>query len=287
MAILSVVHAKKGRLAELAEIRPLTDRNGVKLALNMTVLACLVFSLSCRDRHPRFLDEFDVDSGADAQVDSGPECVGNAGCMNAEASRCELDGGVCTECINDLDCVHLSALPYCESGQCVECRIATEASDCGGTFCSEEDFSCTQVSTGSKDVCESCTADNQCSAGRRCVSFTFDSTPVGSFCFLHASLGCGDTVTAHRPYRSKVSATSVDGEIGDYCFPPTSTTCKGISDTQSLSCASNTSCGESLLDDGYCPSAGSGAGFCSYECGGNLDCAPTLNCAGTPLHCRP
>lgn len=72
-----------------------------------------------------------------------------------------------------------------------------------------------------------------------------------------------------------------------YCMPPTTTTCEGIRDTQSVSCTMDSECGIDGLDDGYCPLVGTGALACSYRCGGAFDCADPLGCGGTPQHCRP
>ncbi|MCB9708437.1 MAG: hypothetical protein H6714_06610 [Myxococcales bacterium] len=128
----------------------------------------------------------------------------------------------------------------------------------------------------------------ECSEGRKCLAHTFGDEELGNFCFLEAAkTGCGDLVVQRRPYSVKAEATSVDGLATEYCFPPVSTTCKGISDTRNIVCSQDSECGIEGLDDGYCPSSGAGAGVCSYFCGGSADCGGTLECGDTPQHCRP
>ncbi|RLB54155.1 MAG: hypothetical protein DRJ42_09880, partial [Deltaproteobacteria bacterium] len=138
------------------------------------------------------------------------------------------------------------------------------------------------------DTCDACTSDAECLAGRRCVDHVFGGTSVGTFCFLDsADGGCGDTDAARRPYSTVVTLMSVDGWMTDYCMPPTTTTCQGIADARNVACSLDTDCGVVDVADGYCPTAGSGTGLCSYQCGGGVDCASVLNCGGGPQHCRP
>jgi hypothetical protein len=186
--------------------------------------------------------------------------------------------------------MRLPATPVCNetSATCVACTADTESARCGAFSCRQSDGTCTTTTRATLDTCDPCEADSECATGRRCVEHVFMGTSTGSFCFLDASTGgCGDTDGTRRPYRTRTMLTSVDGVTATYCMPPVSTTCTGIRDTQSKSCTTSEMCGEDSLADGYCPTIGSGAGLCSYECGGAVDCRSTLNCGGTPAHCRP
>jgi hypothetical protein len=140
---------------------------------------------------------------------------------------------------------------------------------------------------GSRVTCRSCEADSECVAGDRCVRQVFAGVDLGGFCFLDAAGGCGNTVSALRPYSTPTELTSVDGVTASYCMPPTTTTCAGIRDARSIPCTTSADCGAPDLDDGYCPTAGPSAGTCSYLCGGGLDCRTGLTCGGSPSHCLP
>ncbi len=224
----------------------------------------------------------------DAASKTCVECLAATDCTDVTKAAC-LDGE-CSSCAQDADCARLSETPVCDepSGSCVACTKDKEEELCGEFSCSSLTHTCTETKRGIRDVCDPCESDSECATGRRCVQQVFGSTEVGHFCFFdQAQGGCGDTVPARKPYRTKLEATSIDEVPGTFCLPPTSTTCQGIRDTQSKTCSQDTDCGVADVDDGYCPSVGSGAGFCSYGCNGDLDCKGTLTCGGSPEHCRP
>ncbi len=215
-------------------------------------------------------------------------CLASSDCAGS-APVCDTSSNTCVQCLADLDCSAISATPVCDepSQTCVECTADTEAQECGTKSCRLSDFTCTSTDRASLGTCDSCEADSECSNGK-CVVHTFGTTPLGPYCFAEqATAGCGDTNMSMRPYRNPTILTSIDGQSSTYCMPPTSTTCQGISDTQNVACTVDTDCGETGLADGYCPSGGSGAGFCTYLCGGGLDCSSVLSCGDSPLHCRP
>ncbi len=231
--------------------------------------------------------------------DEGPYCdVAKGECVKcledgqcaatAETPVCDEKTRSCVQCVSDSDCKD-EETPACHatSHQCVQCT-KDNFSACGDFACKLADSSCTDTERGILDACDACGADMECIEGRKCVMHTFDGEELGSYCFLEAAeTGCGDVVVERRPYRTKLEATSVDGVSAEYCFPPVSTTCQGISDTQSKVCASDAVCGNEGLDDGYCPSSGTGANSCSYLCTGSFDCGVGLECGGSPQHCRP
>lgn len=216
------------------------------------------------------------------------ECLDNAHCAaTPETPVCDAETRSCVQCVSDSDCENDEA-PACHATtqQCVECT-KDNFTACGEFACKLADSTCTDTERGILDTCDECEADMECIAGRKCLAHSFDGEELGYFCFLEADEGCGDTVEERRPYRTKIEATSIDGVAGEYCFPPVSTTCQGISDTQSKVCAADTVCGVEGLDDGYCPTSGPGDGSCSYSCTGDFDCRVGLECGGTPAHCRP
>jgi len=217
-------------------------------------------------------------------------CLTNSDCSMSGASECALATRTCVGCTADAACMRFAGTPVCDEGRatCVACTGDTEAARCGAFSCRRSDGACTTTMRASLDTCDACAADSECLSGRRCVEHVFMGTSTGRFCFLDASMGgCGDTDAARRPYSTRSMLTSVDGVAATYCMPPVATTCAGIRDTRSLACTTSDMCGIAGLADGYCPTGGPGAGACSYECGGAFDCASTLNCAGTPQHCRP
>ena len=224
----------------------------------------------------------------DTATDTCVACLAATDCASPTAAVCGATHA-CGPCTQDADCTRLTATPVCDEsrGACVACTGDTEAAQCGTHSCRRSDGTCTTTVRGSRDVCDSCEADSECATGRRCVSHVFMGTDVGSYCFLDATGGCGDTVATLRPYRTHAMLTSIDGVAAMYCMPPTSTTCQGIADTQSVSCTTDDMCGLTGQDDGICPTTGTGAGSCSYGCGGAFDCAMTLSCGGAPQVCHP
>lgn len=217
-------------------------------------------------------------SGVDASPCATP-CV-------EETPLCHEETGQCVQCLTSDDCGDQVCDP--ESLRCVDCTPETEEERCGTFSCSRLTQSCTTTPRGLRGTCDPCEADSECSTGRRCVLHTFQDEDVGYFCFLdHEEGGCGDTVPMRRPYRRVVPLSSIDGIDSTYCLPPSGTTCQGLRDTQSKNCTESDECGVAGLDDGYCPTSGTGAGLCSYLCAGTVDCLSLLECSDTPAHCRP
>jgi hypothetical protein len=216
-------------------------------------------------------------------------CDDAADCGEADASRCDPSTNECAACALDEDCAHLTATPVCDEarGTCAACTADTEGARCGPNACIVATGTCGSRARGSQDTCDACEADSECAPGRRCLEHVFMGSSVGTFCLLDAAGGCGDTDLTRRPYSTRREATSLGGEEATYCFPPVTTTCAGIRDTRSVACTADEMCGLPGVSDGYCPTGGSGAGACTYRCGGAFDCADPLACGGTPQHCRP
>jgi hypothetical protein len=218
------------------------------------------------------------------------QCDTNTDCGTVAAAHCDLGTNTCGRCTADSDCTRFGGTPVCDEGRgvCVQCTGDTEAARCGANSCRRSDGTCTMQRRGILDACDTCQADSECITGRRCIRHVFSGIDMGSFCFLDAAVGgCGDSDTALRPYSTRTGLTSIDGVAATYCMPPTTTTCEGIRDTQGQVCGASTECGDPRVADGYCPPAGTGAGICTYTCGGGVDCNRLLNCGGSPGHCRP
>lgn len=228
------------------------------------------------------------DAGAGMGGDAGAGTGGSAcstPCLG-DTPLCNEDSGQCVDCNTTDDCD--DGVCDLTAHRCVECTRETEEEQCGQFSCSSLTQTCTTTLRGNRDTCDPCEADSECITGRRCVLHTFAGDEVGHFCFLEqGTVGCGNTVPERRPYRRPVDLTSIDNVDATYCLPPVTTTCQGIRDTQSKACDASDECGVEGLNDGYCPDAGTGQGACSYLCDGGFDCGGTLECAGTPQHCRP
>lgn len=216
------------------------------------------------------------------------QCLADDQCDSPSAAHCGTDH-TCGDCTADDQCTRLTATPVCDEagGSCVECTGDTEAAQCGANSCRRSDGTCTSTPRGTRDSCDSCEADSECVTGRACVHHIFMGTDTGSFCFLDAAGGCGDTDMTLRPFSTRTMLTSIDGATSTYCMPPVSTTCQGIADTRSMSCTTSDMCGVAGLDDAICPTTGAGANLCNYACGGNVDCRMSLTCQGSPSRCAP
>ncbi len=231
-------------------------------------------------------------SGSTPQCDTASDmcvaCLTNEHCTESSAAHCEAAHS-CGDCTLDADCERFTATPVCDetSGHCVACTSDTEATRCGANSCRTSDGTCTTTPRATLNTCARCEADSECVAGRHCVHHVFMGTDTGSYCFLDAAGGCGDSVAANRPFRTPAMLTSVDGVSGMYCMPPPNTTCRGIDDFQSTSCSTSDECGAASLDDGFCPTDAPGAGLCNYVCTGAVDCRMGTTCQGTPSRCAP
>ncbi|RLB46877.1 MAG: hypothetical protein DRJ42_26700, partial [Deltaproteobacteria bacterium] len=204
------------------------------------------------------------DAPADSAVDAGPcgmectgttplcntttgmcvACIGDTDCTDVAAAKCGTDG-MCTTCDDSMQCAGLGDTTLCgdsgvTDGRCIQCTEADEATQCGTFACDWRDGTCTSTMR-TADTCDACTSDAECAVGRRCVDHVFGGSSVGTFCFFDsADGGCGDTDAARRPYRTRITLGSVDGWMSEFCMPPTTTTCQGISDTQNVACTMNT-----------------------------------------------
>lgn len=219
------------------------------------------------------------------------ECLGNADCDDPAASTC--DTGVCSPCVDNEDCAHLSGTTVCDDGECVQCTIAEEAV-CEGTSCDPATLTCTETEVGSVDDCGRCAADSECIGGnqsdpeRRCVPMEFDGEArEGGYCLRRQSQTCS------RPYAIVINATSLSGALQEaYCgIDEDSVTCEAVVDLlSSRACpeGEDSECGCPRDEDGNCTEAGEGGlcrtvgvfeNQCSYQCGAENRCPSDFSCA--------
>lgn len=220
--------------------------------------------------------------------DEGHECVGcntNDDCTEG-APHCGGDNE-CGACVNDSECAKYGKV--CDAGQCVECTVATEQTQCPdldptpgdqGPACDPVALTCTGERRGSLGTCGRpvtsgdtrivrCVSDSECSMGHRCVPTTFKGADYGNYCLLVAQ---NDSCSA--PWPRQLSATSVGGLDGKYCFPRALlATCEAVVEFGS-SCVVDDDCGREGISDGHCE-----GGRCTYGCSGDSDCNGTT-CTG-------
>ncbi len=238
------------------------------------------------------------------------ECTQTLDCSNESASRCNTEEHTCSACQDNADCEHIEGSPYCnasthrcvpcdctddakpvcepDSGDCVECTIATEADQCGEHSCNPATFQCTGTERGTVITCGPCVADSECASTHRCIPMHFKGTPrEGGYCLQLVSEG-----TCTRPYTSGVVAESLSGAgEAEYCgINQDLVTCEAAHDgVVAKGCSANTDCGAEGLDDGLCRDFGGLVGsICTYECSVATECSNGQICpdkAPDPDYC--
>lgn len=212
------------------------------------------------------------------------ECETDANCPTPEEPTCSSH--VCVATCTDSGCARFASTPTCDeaSGRCVACTEDSEIVRCGGNAC-RPDFTCGQHPRESRDVCQSCTSDAECAAGRSCIVQSFGGAAVGSYCMLERPVGgCGDVDAAVLPYSSPVETTSVDGATGTFCLLSATVTCEAVAD-RGLPCTADSECGVDGVSDGICRSIMPRK--CTYACASASDCASGVACLGVPAVCQP
>jgi hypothetical protein len=234
-----------------------------------------------------------VEDDGPASLNTCIACLNNADCTSAAASRCERNQ--CQPCTVNADCNGIPGPPnnspyVCDTsgatGRCEQCtstdfdRCATNGAarvcDSRGTPV------CTELLTGTADLCEPCIADAQCGPGQLCVEQTFgpDNSPIGFFCFARDTNGA--CPVAERPYVSpKLGSASIDGVPGTVCGLRL-TTCPGVRDLAlSTPCTADADCGAADLDDGICF-----RDTCNVPCNGDGTACGRSCSAGQPFVCE-
>ncbi len=207
-------------------------------------------------------------------------CRGNDDCQEVTESLCT--GGSCGACVMDADCAHLEDTKLCESGTCVECRVATEAVDCEGKGIGGVDSACLPDNTcgdteaGTVTNCTPCEADGECVDNYLCVPTDFQGNAHESYCLRRVNM-----MPCSTPYSNVLSQVeSVNGILDDYCgVVPSLTTCSAVLDLDSgvTICAQDSDCGADGIGDGICREINFQM-RCTYLCDGGDQCPSNNSC---------
>jgi Cys-rich repeat protein len=232
-------------------------------------------------------------------------CLAEADCRtDTTAPHCDVTNQVCVACLTDQDCPDPNAA-HCESNTCVPCNAAGQCDhltdktqcdtssgacvqclvdgDCNGKACIKTSKTCSTIDYLSLPMCAACATDNECSRQNLCVEVDYTSstgmTHTGHYC-LNANV---QYCTAIPPYDRTVKVPSIDGPAGNFCFPPSNTSCEAVLDAGTKACTAPRDCGLGM-GDGICNIVGSATvGVCSYNCIKTTDCK-TQTC--TNLICQ-
>jgi len=232
------------------------------------------------------------------------ECTSTADCTDGRV--CDVVPGDCVECFEDTACPALRptceanscasgcTAPRCaarfpgqpyrdeESGACVQCARATEATDCDGTSCHPDTRTCTTTPLASLGLCEPCVSDSECgtfdvpgtpaieTVTLRCVPTEFrpaEATapvPAGSYCLPQLADPTRDDCFAGVPRREGgILSAAIDPVPGFYCLPIELTTCAALLDEDPcMPGSSDDECGLRGEPDGLC-SGGRCRALCS------------------------
>jgi|GEM_PF-5089434 len=214
------------------------------------------------------------------------ECnVGND-CDEA-APRCDVVSNTCGKCVTNEDCGRWGKV--CEAGQCVQCTVATERTQCPdldpapgdqGPACDPVAKTCTGEPRGSVGTCGltgdqrvvRCVSDSECAAGRSCLATTFKGQPFGKYC-LRKSNSCS------APWPIPMATMSIGGIEGPFCAPrELLATCEAVLKF-GAACLVDSDCGTG----GHCEQK-----RCTYACSGSSDCAgSTCKDFDSGMFCNP
>jgi len=169
------------------------------------------------------------------------ECIDSMDCAGGEI--CDISPGACVECVDNTTCpverptcdanacIAMCDRPLCsgrfpgtpachpDTGGCVECDRANEATDCAGNSCDPSARTCTMTPLGSRGLCEPCVSDSECATfddprspgsetiALRCVPTDWEPSggapaPAGSYCLPEASDSMLVGPTARRARRA-------------------------------------------------------------------------------------
>lgn len=209
------------------------------------------------------------------------QCETNAECTTAELSVCNTTSHTCEACTGATGCGHDGLGAICDTsggdGVCVECTVATEATDCGLNSCDPATQECTTTPRTSVRRCGACVADSECmNTDDRCVEMQFDGAAHGSYCLKQADTGCVSPFAS--PTAARPSTSGAVAEI--YCgVPEASTTCEAVLDlVDNTTCTMASDCGADGLDDGVCGTVNFIANRCSYPCEMASQCTAATDC---------
>ena len=231
----------------------------------------------------------DMDMGACGGVtpacDTNNTCTCTAtSCTSATAARCDETTNACVACTADTQCAHLAGTPACneDTGACVPCMPDNE-SLCGPNSCNPTTRTCTGTMRGSRQQCETCVADSECStsSAMTCAPVNPARGITGNYCLPR--LPTASDFCSRPLFERVVNGTTASGATATYCRHA-STTCEAFNEYRTTgdgSCTAlggtNASCGAEMpggadLLDGYCRLSSSGMNRCTIPCGGPDDC---------------
>ncbi|QQR88846.1 MAG: hypothetical protein IPJ88_11485 [Myxococcales bacterium] len=227
----------------------------------------------------------DPDYCPECVEDAGPDvsgCVSNAVCLDAGASFCEVDAGICTGCMRDTDCTHISGKNMCSAGACVQCTPEDESA-CDGKSCDPENNSCTETTVASIDTCEPCVSDTECVADHKCVPLDYDGSFHGNYCMKVLSATC------ERPYLVVLNKKSVlageDEAAEQFCgINESLSSCEAVLAFISP-CTTDGSCqvggNETPISGALCRTVNGSPSKCTYKCSAPAQCQDTFGCTNS------
>lgn len=219
------------------------------------------------------------------------QCTENAHCKDPRASVCDTASHTCVGCQAIGECSHQPDTSACDIDNrvCVACTAAEDT--CADKACrtvpGDGQYTCSSANKGQTAPCFPCVSDSACLPDSKCVQESYAGAERGWRCFwqetrLAEDNECGD----NRVFTIPFSASSVDGESGNYCTLRLSS-CEGYrdfgtgpvtNDNGQPTCTSHDDCGLPDTDDGFCIPATSN-NRCTYDCLSNQDCDSPLQCA--------
>ena len=212
-------------------------------------------------------------------------CNENNDCKDATASRCDTATNTCSACSIDDDCKQIDGKSVCSVGVCVQCTVTNEkACSNDANSCNPKTNTCTGTAKGSRKICQSCQADDECENGNvsdpttRCAEMKFNgATRTTGYCLQRSA----KVAQCPRPYTVVVNAVSLSGSTSEaYCgINQELTTCEAVLDMISAdavpACTGDDNrCGCSRDASGICTTGGLG-GLCRQLGGGT---APPYLC---------
>ena len=227
------------------------------------------------------------DQVCDNETHECVDCLNNAQCTAASASRCNSDDNECAPCETNQDCDGVDGLAEtgnaCDADKvCVECTPESEADTClDNKSCDPRTKTCTETNVGSRGVCETCVADSECDdqeeppGDYRCVPMyypngetRFPDSQTGFCLKVFASGGCA------QPYAIRISErpSLSDPQLGSYCgINESLTTCLAV-----RALVANQTCpgGEDAEcpSGGLCRDVGGLPDRCTYLCATVVEC---------------
>jgi len=201
------------------------------------------------------------------------QCVNDTRCGDPQRSACNATAHTCEPCSASDDCAHIPGKHVCSEGACVECTRGN-ISACSESVVGEAppiQFVCNPVShtcdrtraARSKQTCENCVSDLECSSGNVCVD-----VPAGAGNRVCQQVRT--TAACPRPYvsASLQSVLTADGEERVIvCTFGLDTTCEAHRHYRNQRCGTpiapgatqdiegsgnNARCGAAGRDDGFC-----------------------------------